>query len=72
MRYQIVVSQSLAQLEKMIENQLRHDWELSGGLIAFTSTEHIALDAGQSCERPIQWFAQAMTRFSPQPKEQSN
>jgi hypothetical protein len=35
MRYQIVSSDQLQQLEKMVNNELRHGWEVTGGLISY-------------------------------------
>jgi hypothetical protein len=36
MQYQLISATSLDQLEKVVNNELRHSWEVTGGLVFFT------------------------------------
>lgn len=60
MQYQIITAPRLSQLEQMVNTELSHDWQVTGGLIAFTQ-EH---DDGVISETQT-LFAQAMISFAP-------
>jgi len=63
MRYQIISAHSLIDLEKMVNNELRHAWEVTGGLICYVVMPLEML------KEPRQFFAQAMISHAPaQPK----
>jgi len=62
-RYQIINARSLTDLEKMVNNELRHDWQITGGLIAYSLT------SADMLAQPQIFFAQAMIIPQPQPKE---
>jgi hypothetical protein len=61
MQYQIIAASSPTQLEKFVDNELNHDWILSGGLVTYT------VHSNDQILRPSsRFFAQAMIRPIPQ------
>jgi hypothetical protein len=48
----------------MVNNEIRHGWEVTGGLISYTS--YLAADAHSMLQNPTTFFVQAMIRSSPQ------
>jgi hypothetical protein len=65
MQYQIISAHALSQLEAMVNNEMRHDWLATGGLIAF---EELNMNSGTAVQPTRTYFAQAMIRSTPQPK----
>jgi hypothetical protein len=51
----------------MVNNEMRHSWEVTGGLISFTE-----LDKGDNLGIDLErtFFAQAMIKPVPQPKQE--
>ena len=37
MQYQTVCAHTLPQLETLVNNEIKHGWEVTGGLISFTT-----------------------------------
>ena len=44
MQYQIISATSTRQLEDFVNNELRHGWEVTGGLITYTVDPNRALE----------------------------
>jgi hypothetical protein len=62
MRYQIIYAETLHQLEQMVNTELKHDWNVTGGLCALSHRDGLI-------NPPQTTFAQAMIRSSPQPHD---
>jgi hypothetical protein len=60
-RYQIIAAPTLGQLEAMVNNEMRHGWEVTGGLTSYV------LQTKEMLSQPEQWLAQAMIQSTPQP-----
>jgi hypothetical protein len=65
MRYQIIAAHTVDQLQSMVNNEMRHNWEVTGGLITFRK---LTGEAEMSQQQRLEtWFAQAMISSLPQP-----
>lgn len=47
----------------MVNNEIRHGWEVTGGLISYSIRSNVMLQPDQL------YFAQAMIRSTPQPDQ---
>jgi hypothetical protein len=66
MQYQIIAAHTLDTLQSMVNNEMRYQWEVTGGLITFRKlVGNHEMTQQQKLEI---FFAQAMIRSSPQPQ----
>lgn len=65
MRYQIIAADNLHTLQTIVNNELKHDWEVTGGLIAFDHRVALSLP-------PEHIYAQAMITHKPEAQRQSD
>jgi hypothetical protein len=63
MQYQLLSTSSLSSLQTMVNNEIRHGWEVTGGLISYSIRSNVMLQPDQL------YFAQAMIRSTPQPDQ---
>lgn len=66
MRYQIIQAEAVNQLESFVNNEIKHDWEPTGGLIVFLRESGDTMLA-----QPRTVFAQAMITHKPEPPPKS-
>ena len=63
MLYQLVAADSPVQLEKFVNNELTHGWEVVGGVCS------VVTESNEMLASPKHHFIQAMIRSGPEPKQ---